>query len=89
MFSPNVLQAAPGPHKPILLSGLSKIQRDPLKFQLDMLRQYGNLVRFSIIFSPTYLAYHPEHVKHILQSNHQNYAYSHKVFEPYLGEAWS
>jgi cytochrome P450 len=51
------------------------------------------------VFSPAYLIYHPDSVKHVLQENHRNYnkdVLTYKLFRPFLdlglvtndGESW-
>src|SRR5215510_13506224 len=55
-----------------LLGSASEMQRDPLGF-LTRTRQYGYVVGMRFVFSPAYLIYHPDSVKHVLQENHHNY----------------
>src|SRR5437588_10591476 len=70
-----------------LLGSASEMQRDPLGF-LTRTRQYGNVVGMRFVFSPAYLIYHPDSVKHVLQENHRNYnkdVFTYKLFRPFLG----
>jgi len=63
------------------------MQRDPLGF-LTRTRQYGYVVGMRFVFSPAYLVYHPDSVKHVLQENHRNYnkdVLTYKLFRPFLG----
>ena len=71
-----------------LLGSASEMQRDPLKF-LRETRRYGDVVRMRFVFSDTYLIYHPDSVKHVLQENHHNYnkdVFTYKMFRPFLGQ---
>jgi len=70
-----------------LLGSASEMQRDPLGF-LTRTRQYGYVVGMRFVFSPAYLVYHPDSVKHVLQENHRNYnkdVLTYKLFRPFLG----
>jgi cytochrome P450 len=71
-----------------LLGSASEMQRDPLGF-LTRTRQYGYVVGMRFVFSPTYLIYHPDSVKHVLQENHRNYnkdVLTYKLFRQFLGQ---
>jgi enediyne biosynthesis protein E7 len=70
-----------------LLGSASEMQSDPLGF-LTRTRQYGYVVGMRFVFSPAYLIYHPDSVKHVLQENHRNYnkdVLTYKLFRPFLG----
>src|SRR4051812_15309433 len=86
ILSQNILPTPLGPSERILFRGLRDIQRDPLRFLLYMRHKYGDLVKLRTGFLSSYLVYHPEHIKHILQGNYWNYAYMHKVYKPFFGE---
>jgi cytochrome P450 len=63
----------PGPRTLSPLSNASVLQRDPIRFALEMWHRYGDVVRFRFLFWPAYVLYHPDHVKRVLQENHRNY----------------
>ena len=71
---------APGPPGHFLLGSTRDIRHDPLRFGLEMVRQYGDIVRIRLLFWPAYLVNHPDGVKHVLQENPRNY---HKDLAPY------
>jgi cytochrome P450 len=48
------------------------MRKDPLGFLLDAM-QHGDVVRIRIVHQTTFLLFHPDHVRHVLQDNHQNY----------------
>lgn len=63
----------PGPRTLSPLSSASALQRDPIRFALEIWQRYGDVVRFHFLFWPAYVLYHPDHVKRVLQENHRNY----------------
>lgn len=46
---------------------------DPLRFCADLARQYGDVVCFRVALWRSYLVFHPDLCRHVLQENHQNY----------------
>jgi cytochrome P450 len=65
------------------------LQCDPLKFYSDMAQRYGEVVRTRLLFWPTYLVFHPDGVRHVLQEHHQNYdrqLFLYKGLGPFFGE---
>jgi cytochrome P450 len=63
------------------------MHRDPLGFILAT-RRYGEVVGMRFVFSPAYLIYHPDDVRHVLQENHFNYnkdLFTYHVMRPVLG----
>src|SRR5215472_8913841 len=67
-----------------LLGVASPMHHDPLGFLLAT-RQHGDVVGMRFVFSPAYLIYHPDDVKHVLQENHFNYnkdLFTYHVLEP-------
>ena len=62
-----------GPKGHWFLGNIPDIQRNPLEFMLSSRREYGDLVKFQFGTTSSYLASHPEYVKHILQENNKNY----------------
>lgn len=70
-----------------LLGSASQMHRDPLGFLLAT-QQYGEVVGMRFVFSPAYLIYHPDDVKHVLQENHFNYnkdLFTYHMLRPALG----
>src|SRR5579859_1266513 len=70
-----------------LLGSASSMHRDPLGFLLAT-RRYGEVVGMRFVFSPAYLIYHPDDVKHVLQENHFNYnkdLFTYHMLRPVLG----
>ena len=57
--------APPGPSG-ILLSEAS---RDPLRFLLQLTREYGDVVQFPTAFGPLYLVNHPDDIRAVLHSS--------------------
>jgi cytochrome P450 len=63
------------------------MHHDPLGFLLAT-RQYGDVVGMRFVFSPAYMIYHPDDVKHVLQENHVNYnkdLFTYHVLQPVVG----
>lgn len=63
----------PGPRTLSLLGEGFALQRDPIGLTLEMWHRYGDVVRFRTLFWPTYLLFHPDHVKQVLQEKHRIY----------------
>jgi cytochrome P450 len=63
----------PGPRTLSPLSSATALQRDPVRFALEIWNRYGDVVNFRFLFWPAYVLYHPDYVKHVLQENHRNY----------------
>src|SRR5713226_10061957 len=79
----------PGPQNRGLLGNARDIQRDPNGFNLSMLQRYGDVVAVRFLLWPTYMIFHPQDVKHVLQENHRNYnkdTYLMKFLKPLLGQ---
>src|SRR5438874_751633 len=66
-------RTAPGPGGSGILGDLPDFRRDPLSFFMKNMRQYGDFVRFRGGNRITYLAAHPDYVRHVLQENPRNY----------------
>ena len=47
--------------------------RNPLRFFLWLTHTYGDIVQYRSSLEPAYLVNHPEFIRHVLQSNAQNY----------------
>src|SRR6266487_653557 len=79
----------PGPHEHWLLGSAHHIQSDPIGFNMSMMQRYGDVVSIRFLFWPTYIIFHPNDVKHVLQENHRNYnkdTYLMKFLKPLLGQ---
>jgi cytochrome P450 len=79
----------PGPHGHFLLGNVREIQRDSIGFNMAMARQYGDVIRIRVITWPTYMVFHPDDVKRVLQENNRNYSkdvYSVNLLKPLLGQ---
>jgi len=65
------------------------LQRDPLAFYTNMAQRYGEVVHTRLLFWPTFLVFHPDGVRHVLQEHHQNYdrnLFLYKGLQPFFGE---
>lgn len=78
---------APGPQSLSPFGDLPALQRDPLGTFLRDRARYGDVVRYRGGIWYAYLVSHPDHIKHILQDNNQNYrkGFSYEVLKPVLG----
>ena len=47
--------------------------RNPLRFFMWLTRTYGDIVQYRSSLEPAYLINHPDYIRHVLQSNGQNY----------------
>jgi hypothetical protein len=82
---------APGPRSNLLLGSAVALQRDPLEFYTTMAQRYGEVVRTRLLFWPTYLVFHPDGVRHVLQEHHQNYdrqLFVYQGLRPFLAKDW-
>ena len=64
----------PGPRTLSPLTNAAALQRDSIRFALDIWQRYGDVVHFRFLFWPAYVLYHPDQVKRVLQENHRNYS---------------
>ena len=79
----------PGPRGHFLLGNVREIQRDSIGFNTAMARQYGDVIRVRVITWPTYMVFHPDDVKRVLQENNRNYSkdvYNVNLLKPLLGQ---
>lgn len=67
-------KSPPGPRENSLFGSARTIQSDPLGFNMSMFQRYGNVVAVRFLIWPTYMIFHPQDVKHVLQENHRNYS---------------
>ncbi len=64
---------APGPRGHFLLGSLLEMRRDVLGLLLTGHRQFGDVVRFHLGPLVMHLVCHPEHIRHVLITHHENY----------------
>ncbi len=74
------LPAPPGPRYLNPFGFIREFKRDPLQVFFESFRRYGDAVCFRTPTGPLYFFAHPDHVKHVLQVNHQNY-WKGRIFE--------
>ena len=72
-----------------MLGSLREFRSDPLRMFVSSGQEYGDVVRFR--FGPVYYYYlrHPDHVQHVLQTNHRNFGkqtFGWLNMKPLLGE---
>jgi cytochrome P450 len=73
MSSEQARRIPPGPRGVPVLGNARELRGDIIQTLLDGWRAHGDVVRFKIPGVAIYLLGHPDHVKHVLQDNHQNY----------------
>ena len=64
----------PGPRGHFLFGSLPEIQRDRVKFLVDLQRDFGDVVQIHLGPYHAVALFHPDGVQHILQDNHANYS---------------
>jgi cytochrome P450 len=64
----------PGPKGHFLTGSLPEIQRDRVKFLVDLQRDYGDIVRIGLGPFEAVVLFHPDGIQHVLQDNHTNYS---------------
>jgi cytochrome P450 len=64
---------APGPRGRFLLGNLLEFRKDVLQLLLDGQRQFGDVVRFRLGPMIVHLVGHPDHIRHVLLTRHDNY----------------
>src|SRR5277367_101961 len=79
----------PGPKGHPVLGSLKEFRLDPLRLFVSSAQELGDVVLFR--FGPVryYFLRHPDHVQHVLQTNHKNYGkqtFGWKNMKPLLGE---
>ena len=73
MTAPASAARPPGPSGRKLLGSLLEIRRDRIRFVTEAAREYGDVVSFRMGPRRLYLMRHPDHLRHVLVQNHQNY----------------
>ncbi len=79
----------PGPAGLPFLGHLLRARKDPLRFAMELTREYGDISSFRIGPYKGYLLNHPDYFHHVLKAHHRNYNkenYNYKKLKPVLGE---
>jgi cytochrome P450 len=63
----------PGPRQSFPLSGLFAYRRGPLRFFQSLADRYGDISYFRLGPQPAFFFNHPDYIKEILVTNHQNF----------------
>ena len=63
----------PGPKSKLPLPGLA-LRRDPLGYLSSLAERYGDIVHFRVGAQNFYLLNHPDHIRDVLVTNHNNFA---------------
>lgn len=66
-------QRPPGPRSNFPLAGLFAYRRGPLPYFQSLARKYGDVAYFKLGPQQAYFFNHPDHIKDILVTNHQNF----------------
>jgi cytochrome P450 len=66
-------KTAPGPPGILLLGSIPAVKHDRIRFLMDAIHEHGDIVRFRMGPQTFHIVNHPDHIKHVLQRNHQNY----------------
>jgi len=61
------------PKHQFFLGNLREIQTDPLGFFSKISNEYGEVVPFKVGLETLYMINHPQHIRHIFQTNRNNY----------------
>lgn len=72
-----------------VLGNLVQARRNPLRFALDLTRDFGDITRFRIGTYTGYLLNHPRYFQYVLKTNHRNYNkdnYNYRKLKTVLGE---
>ena len=87
--SPNA-RKVPGPRGYPLIGVLPQVRNNPLKFFLDVARDYGDVVKLDVGRDRLLMVNRPEYIGHILQTNFHNYRKSkfYEKLKPMLGEGF-
>ncbi len=64
---------APGPRYRTPFGLVSDIRRDPLGYTVGLFRRYGDVVCLPMGPFTSYMVFHPDALKHVLQEHNQNY----------------
>lgn len=78
----------PGPTGIDSIQALLEARRDPLGFARDVVNKYGDVVSYRFGPFAGYLLRHPDHVQHVLRTNHRRYSkqnFNYEALKPVLG----
>jgi cytochrome P450 len=67
------LRRAPGPRGAFLLGSVLELRRDLIGFLERITADHGDIVRFNVAGFTVHLITHPDHLRHVLQTNSHNY----------------
>ncbi len=67
------MQIPPSPKSQVIIGHLNGFKNDPIRFMLDAAQTHGDIVLFKLLHKKIYFLNHPNHIKHVLQTNHKNY----------------
>src|SRR6186713_157996 len=67
------VRSTPSPPGGVFLGHVGPFRRDPLGFLLKTMREQGDVVRLRLVHQTAFLLFHPDHIRHVLQDNYQNY----------------
>lgn len=70
---PRASNLPPGPRGVPVLGVLPQMVRDPARFCTETMLAFNNVARLNVGFSSIYLVTLPEHVRHVLLDNEENY----------------
>lgn len=70
------LEFPPGPKRTLPGENFMAFRRNPLTFFQGMAQKYGDLVHFKLGMEHVYLLNHPDYIKDVLVTNHQNFTKS-------------
>ena len=88
MTEPGTRGRAPGPRGHLLLGSAPEIAKDPLGAYSALAREFGDVVLVRFVRWPTYLLFHPDDVRHVLQEKHLGYSkdlYTYRVLRLLTG----
>ena len=69
----NETTSVPLKHPPSAGTGGREEIRNPLRFFMWLTQTYGDIVQYRSSVEPAYLINHPDYIRHVLQTNGQNY----------------
>lgn len=67
------MKRPPQPKGQFIIGHLNGFKNDPINFMLDSAEEHGDMVLFKLLNKKIYFINHPDHIKHVLQTNHKNY----------------
>ncbi len=56
-----------------LFGHIVPLRNDPLAFLLRTMREQGDVAQIRLVHQKAFLLFHPDHIRHVLQDNYQNY----------------